>query len=317
MLLKDMYRQAVEAGISKDPRSRELIDRYLAGQKEKFERLSGEEKAFFDPDSLWNPFADTRILEGDLETEVRRLYAGIDIDSAELLAASQLKEKPDLVLAHHPQGKAFVTFYEVMDLQVDIFSEMGISLSEAERLVEERKKEVERKVIASNYNKTVDTARMLSMNFMCVHTPADNHAYSFMRDLLHKERPKKLKEIITLLLSIPEYRKSAEEQCPPRIIAGTPDARVENIHVDFTGGTEGPQKTYERLSALGVDTIIGMHFSEEHFKCLTKARLNALVAGHIASDNLGFNLVIDELEKTAGTDFAITCCSGFRRFPHR
>lgn len=317
MVLKEIYQQIVEVGIEKDPRAKEIIDNYLLSQKEQSEKLPEPQKNYFDKDCLWNPFADTRILHGEPASEVYSLHVGIDIDSAEILLASALKERPDLVIAHHPQGKALITFYEVMDLQADIFYQMGVSISEADNLVHERKKEVERRVISANYDKTVDAARLLGMNFMCAHTPGDNCAYSFVKDLFHKKRPHKIKEVMNILLEVPEYQKAAEEKCPPRVIIGSDESRVENIIVDFTGGTEGPKKMYERLSALGVDTVVGMHFSEEHYKCLKDANMNAIVAGHIASDNLGINLLIDELEKNAGAEFEITCCSGFRRFPHK
>ena len=43
--------------------------------------------------------------------------------------------------------------------------------------------------------------------------------------------------------------------------------------------------------------------------------MNVIIAGHIASDNLGLNLVLDTLEKK--DKFKILPCSGFRRFPMR
>ena len=36
---------------------------------------------------------------------------------------------------------------------------------------------------------------------------------------------------------------------------------------------------------------------EEHFKEAKKHHLNVIIAGHIASDSLGANLFLDELEK--------------------
>ena len=43
--------------------------------------------------------------------------------------------------------------------------------------------------------------------------------------------------------------------------------------------------------------------------------MNVVIAGHIASDNLGLNLVLDRLEKN--DKFKILPCSGFRRFSRR
>jgi hypothetical protein len=54
-----------------------------------------------------------------------------------------------------------------------------------------------------------------------------------------------------------------------------------------------------------------MHLSEEHFKKAQPEHINVVIAGHIASDNLGLNLMLDELSKTE--KLKITACSGFRR----
>ena len=40
-----------------------------------------------------------------------------------------------------------------------------------------------------------------------------------------------------------------------------------------------------------------MHFTEEHLANAKKANLNVVIAGHISSDVLGLNLLLDEVEK--------------------
>jgi putative NIF3 family GTP cyclohydrolase 1 type 2 len=54
-----------------------------------------------------------------------------------------------------------------------------------------------------------------------------------------------------------------------------------------------------------------MHLSEEHFKKVKDANLNVVIAGHISSDTLGLNLLLDNIEKEE--KFEIIECSGFRR----
>ncbi len=78
----------------------------------------------------------------------------------------------------------------------------------------------------------------------------------------------------------------------------------------FTGGTESAKEVYERLSTAGVGTIIGMHMAEEHKKEAEKYHINVVIAGHIASDSLGLNLFLDELEKKG---IEIISCSGLIR----
>jgi len=56
-----------------------------------------------------------------------------------------------------------------------------------------------------------------------------------------------------------------------------------------------------------------MHFSADHKKELEKANLNVVIAGHISSDVLGMNIVLDAIEKKRGKLNVIES-SGFIRF---
>ena len=110
MKLKDFYSRVIQAGIANDLRGAAAIAAVLEEEKARFDKLPDGDRADFDPDRLFNPFSDTRILTGDPETEVRTIIAGIDMDVAELLLAQLLKRdggRPiDLVVSHHPHGRA-------------------------------------------------------------------------------------------------------------------------------------------------------------------------------------------------------------------
>jgi hypothetical protein len=148
---------------------------------------------------------------------------------------------------------------------------------------------------------------------MCVHTPADNHAFSFMQKLMAKEKPRKVGDTLDILMTVPEYKLAAKDFCGPRIISGNPHRGVGKIFCEMTGGTEGPLQALEKFSQAGVKTMICMHMSEEHFKKVKDANLNVVIAGHISSDTLGLNLLLDSLEQSARQKFQTTDCSGFRR----
>ena len=92
---------------------------------------------------------------------------------------------------------------------------------------------------------------------------------------------------------------------------GDPKKDAGKVFVDMTGGTEGPKKIFPRLSQAGVGTIVAMHLSEEHFKHAKDEHINVVIAGHIASDTLGLNLLLDEIEKSGKLN--IIPCSGFIR----
>ena len=69
MKFKDIYNLAIELGMEADPRGREGAEKALAAARKSYEKLDDKEKAFFDIDSLTNPYADSRILNGDEEDE--------------------------------------------------------------------------------------------------------------------------------------------------------------------------------------------------------------------------------------------------------
>ncbi len=318
MKLSKIYQEVIKKGIEADPRGKKAIETLLKKRKKEFEALELKEKEFYDKDSLFNPFSDTRILWGKESSNIRSAIVGIDVEGGEFLLVDRLKEKGikiDLVIAHHPQGKAYANFYDVMDLQVDMFKKQGVNLSVAESLLYERKSQVERRVGSANHLRAIDIARWLNLNFMCIHTPADNLAYRYIEKEIAKEKPRYLKDIIDLFVEIPEYKEAAKNNNPPKIFIGNPKSRVSKVHIEFTGGTEGPQDIYNKLSNAGIDTIITMHQSEEHFKQCKKEHINVIVASHIASDTLGINLMLDYL--TSKEKIKIYEFSGFKRFSHK
>ncbi len=259
-------------------------------------------------------YADTAILYGQPDTEVKRILVGIDIEVGELLLANIIRRESglDLVLAHHPEGKAWAALYEVMQLQVDLFVRAGLSRKLSEELLAKRKREVERKLLPNNHMRSVDAARLLNIPFMCAHTPADNHAASFIEKLMREKKPRKVGDIIDILIDLPEYKYAREQLTGPRVILGNPNRPVGKIFVEMTGGTEGPKEAFDKLYKAGVRTLVSMHLSEEHFRKVRDANLNVVVAGHISSDTLGLNLLLDRIEKKE--KISVVGCSGFTRF---
>jgi len=262
-------------------------------------------------------FSDSAILFGKPDTEVKKIMVGIDIEVAELLLADRIRQKEglDLVIAHHPEGKAYAGLHEVMRLQVDLLKQAGVAYKTAVRLLEERMWEVERKVLPQNHTRPVDAARLLNMPFMNIHTPADNHVYRFLDNLFKQKSttPCLVEDIVKILKTIPEYQIADKFNNGPRIILGSPKRLVGKILLEMTGGTEGPKDVFGKLYKAGVRTLVSMHLSEEHFKKVRDANLNVVIAGHISSDTLGLNLLLDNIEKSAKQRFQIIACSGFTR----
>lgn len=315
MILKTLYQNAVNIGIENDLRGKKETTKLLKDEKEKFAKMTAEEKEFYDQDRLFNPFSDTRILNGKPETEVKTVIVGIDMQIGEILLTHLLKKERsksiDLIISHHPEGYALAQLYDVMRLQADLLARFGVTISVAEQLMEKRISEIERRLLPVNHARAVDAARLFGLPMMCIHTPADNCVTQYLLKTFEKENPFKLKDVMTILKGIPEYRNAAKSQVPPKIVSGSENSKCGQIYVDMTGGTEGSKDIFDKYVLSGVSTLVGMHFSEEHLENAKKANLNVVIAGHIASDCLGLNLLFDQIEKKERLEFI--CVSGYDR----
>ena len=316
MNIQEIYKLAISMGIAADFRPKAQIEKMLKRNKEKFSKLPKDEQALYDQEKLVNPYLDSRIHFDGGAKQIKKVLAGIDIDTGELMMARYLaNHNPtapiDAVIGHHPEGRALADLSDVMHLQADIYAQSGVPINVAENLMRVRIGEVSRGVSASNHYKEVDAARLLNMNFINVHTPADNLVARFVEAKINQDKPEYVGEIIKSLLEIPEYQEAAKRGAGPRLFTGSEENHCGKIvFTEITGGTSGSAQMYEKLAQAGVGTVISMHQSEEHRKEAEKAHINVVIAGHISSDSIGMNLFLDELEKKG---IEIVPCSGLIR----
>jgi hypothetical protein len=315
MKLKELYGRAVETGMENDPRGREAVLKGIEDKKKQYGELKEKDKEFFDTESLSNPYADSRIVFGTGEEEVTCALVGIDIEVGEVLLAHAMNSKGagiDLLIAHHPEGRPYANLYNVMHMQADILSRFGVPISTAEALMEKRISEVERRLLPANHTRAVDAARLLGVPMVNFHTPADNMVTSYLQRAFEEKKPDKVSDIVDLLMEMPEYRDSAGHGAGPKILLGSRTRRAGKIFVDMTGGTGGSKQIFESMETSGINTLVCMHIGEDHREEAEKHHLNVVIAGHISSDNLGMNLLLDRAAK--GSGLKIMGCSGFRRF---
>ncbi|SFH35021.1 Putative GTP cyclohydrolase 1 type 2, NIF3 family [Desulfotomaculum arcticum] len=313
MKIKEIYEYVVARGMEKDPRGIDVVKAQLAREKKRYEEMKEEDKKSYDTDRLTNPYSDTRVLYGDPETEVKSVLVGIDMEVGEVLLADRLGEKGkkiDLIMSHHPEGKALAGLHDVMHLQEDILADFGVPINVAEGIMVSRISEVKRGLMPLNHNRAVDAARVLGLPIMCTHTVADNQVTTFLQELMDKEKPVTLSDIIKLLKTIPEYAEADKHGAGPTIVVGNKERRAGKILVDMTGGTGGSEDAYAKLSQAGVGTLLVMHIGEKHRKEAEKNHVNVIIAGHMASDSIGMNLLLDGLENKGPE---IITCSGLIR----
>lgn len=300
MKLQDLYDTAVRMGIDADPRGRDGIDRFLETTRRRYEKLPDYVKAEYDEEEFSNPFADTRVYVGDPQAQVTSLLAGIDMNVGEVLLADRLREKGrpiDAVYTHHPEGCGLSQLDKVMSVQADIWAGLGVPIQAGEKLIDERRGEVRHRLMPLNHDQAIDAARLLGIPFFSAHTPTDNLVYSFLTRYFDELQPHTLGDVRKALYDVPEFRIAARHGAGPTLPDGRAEKRAGKVIVDMTGGTEGPVKAMKELADKGVGTIVCMHMSKDLRKAADKHAVHVVIAGHMASDSVGINLLLDEYER--------------------
>jgi len=313
MLVKEIFDLGLKMSIKADPRGPKGVEQYLADVKKEYENAKPKEREYFDKERLTNPYADSRVHVDGGKIQVKRVMAGIDIDAGEILLASQLNErgkKIDLVIAHHPTGLSLANLSGVLDMQVEVLSQAGVPVHVAEKIMEERAKEVGRSVHPFNHFQLVDIAKTLGVNLINTHTVTDNLVFEFLDKYLKKVNPRTIGDLLDALLEIPEYQEGKRRSAGPCLFAGSPRHRVGEFLLEMTGGTNPSDKVYKEMSRYGVSTIVGMHMKDKSRDAASEHHMNVVIAGHIASDSLGMNLFLDELEKKG---IEVVPCGGLIR----
>jgi putative NIF3 family GTP cyclohydrolase 1 type 2 len=297
MKITDIFRYGIEAGKSGDTRD--------------CKELEEKEKSLQNENSLYEDSA----IHFDSGKEIKRVFVGIDCETAEILIAERLGV--DLVLGHHPEGAALVNLWKVMDIHREALITDGVSVNVAERVVEERQEEIKRAFHGSNFNRAVDAAKLLNISFLNLHTPADNLANRAMKEFIERGRYKTIKEFIEGVSEIEEYKDAEKSGVKPKVVSGSDNNRIGKVFVKFNGGTSGNKKIFKYLESAGVSTFICMHLPETHIEEAKKHNINVIVMPHMASDSLGINLLIDEILKRGKDELEIIAGAGFVRVDRR
>ncbi len=324
MRIWDLYKLAIDMGIATDPRGQAAVLQLLEDKQNNYyeapsARPGSQEDllGMFDKELLHNPYPDTRVLGGTPETEVKHLFAGIDVGTAELMLVDRLNQKGagiDLVMAHHPEGIALTTLAQAMGLQADMFACCGVPINAAEHILAGEAEKTTIDLVTGNYNRAVDAARLLELPFMCVHTPTDNLVQHYWEQRFAQEKPATLGQIMDMLNGEPEYIEATKFAAGPQLLAGSPEMRPGKIMVDMTGGTDAGPKLYKRLGAAGVGTLVAMHMSNGTLEVMRENHINVILAGHMSSDSLGLNLYLDAVEAQG---VKVTAGAGLTRFSRR
>jgi len=301
MKLKDFFSRAVEIGMESDPRGKKHLDKMLQKQKDKMKKLEGKERELFDEERTWNPYSDSRIINGSGNEDVQVLMVGIDIETQEVLLADRLREKGqkiDALFIHHPEGRALADLEKVMPLQVDLLALHGVPVNHTEAQMHPRMERIWRAIHADNLFRTERAAELLGIPAFCCHTITDNLVWRFMEEQICKKEHDDLQSIVNAIGDMPEYKYYAKKGNPPIIVNGSGSSRPGKIAAtEFTGGTNGPEEFLEEQSRAGIGTILTMHVTEKTLEEAKKHHVNMIQCSHMASDSMGINLLLDKMTK--------------------
>jgi len=298
MYLKDLHQLGIGLAMKADLRGEAKVKKLLARQNKIYNDLSKSKQEKFDSIFLNNPYPDSLILN-DTGKAIKKMFVGIDIDVGDLLLAKELGA--DTVFSHHPQGKGLLYLNSVMELQVDLLAHYGVPINIAQSLLKPRMSEVARSVRARNMHRVADAAKLLNLNFICLHTVCDNLVARHLYDLVAKNEKnlEYVSDVLELFSSVPEYKIGEEEYgFKMQLFAGSEQNYCGRVALtEITGGTEGSEKIYKYCAMAGVGTIVGMHMSEKHRDEAQEANMNVIIAEHMPSDSVGINLFLDEVKK--------------------
>ncbi|MCH8518520.1 NGG1p interacting factor NIF3 [Candidatus Gracilibacteria bacterium] len=317
--VENIFQIAIDMGLKNDPRGKKEVLRYLEDCKEEYKTLSKNEKKYYNTEYLNHPYHDSMIYHGKPNTQVKKIIVGIDVEGPEILLVHEYNktaEKPiDLIVGHHPESTALIGIAKLQkDIAPFVGANTGIPLSLTEKIEAPRVGEVEKRFSPLNHHRVIPFAKMLNIPYLGFHTPADNCVHTYLEKLIQKNKNKLiyLQDIIDLLLKEPEMSYSKTLGSGPAIWNGEKKSRAGKIVVTgITGGTESSKDIYKEYALAGVGTILEMHMSAEHLAEAKKYKLNVIMTDHMASDSLGMNLILDEIEKLG---VEILDFSGFTRF---
>ncbi len=230
--------------------------------------------------------------------DIKRVLAGIDMSDAVLLAAKDMGY--DCVAEHHGIfGKAMHIGDQMLKDQMKLMYDFGVPINVAQKAIEKRAKKESERMHSKNLNRQAEFAKLLGMPYIGLHTPADLIGQKIVQDrmdALTKDNPfTTLQEVVDALKEFPEIQNALQD---PVIRAGSPDSYAGRVCVVFAGVTGGGAQVYKTFFDYGVGTLIMMHMADDDVKAVQEQNKgNVIIAGHMASDSIGFNRILDAWEE--------------------
>lgn len=231
-------------------------------------------------------------------TGMRKVLFGIDIGTAEILLAKQFG--CDGVIAHHPAGgDAIRHFPEVLTRQIEFMIDHGVPQSVARDTAQPMISSAIMRAHAANADHVPSVARLLGMPLMNVHLPLDELGRQIMVSTIDDHitqlgHAPTVQDAVDALMTLPELASADTRIMVP---VGAVDNPLGKLAVVHGAGTNGGARVAAAYFEHGIDTVLYIHCAGEEVARLREAgRGNLIVTGHIASDLIGINRYVAQIE---------------------
>lgn len=227
--------------------------------------------------------------------DIRRVMISIDVSVSELLLARNLA--CDCVIAHHPLGETSINFHKVLSRHKTLMVQNGVPEDVAEDAVSRLVTRIEVRNHAANYSQVVEAARLMKMPLLNIHLPLDEVGRRKMDEVVPKSQDILVKDIINSLSRIPELQRAKTEV---KLRLGIADSVAYPYVIVHGAGTNGGYPVAKAYFENGISTIAYIHIDPEELRKLREENIrgNLIVTGHIASDSIGINTLIESLRKS-------------------
>ena len=227
--------------------------------------------------------------------KLRKVLVAIDVGVGELLLARNLD--CDGVIAHHPAGgKAQLEGYKVFLRHIDQLRAAGVPSEEAQQAVKNKYRVLDIQHHPENYDQVPNAAKKLGLPLVTIHSPCDEIGRRMIVQAIKGlDEDSTVGQLVSRIGAFPEFRE-AETRIEVRL--GSPNRKARKVVVSHACYTNGGYDVAKACFENGVGTLSYIHISEADLTKLAAENFsNLIVLGHIASDWLGINRLLRELEK--------------------
>jgi len=264
-------------------------------------------------DDLSAYIGDTALFSANLNRRkpVRSVAVCIDLDNLVFYLCNKrhFLDDIDLIITHHPIGKAqyaypeiFNLFKYILDSKINICNHIELSNVGLKRL---------KNFCNSTNPYTHEYIINAGIDVICVHSIADICANNHLNRIFSDFSGLSLLQLTKTLSEIPAISAYRCDGLFPYIVLGNEHDICKDIFFDLLNCTVEVPEYLEILKRSGIDTIVTMHVTQEYLDSATKNRLNLINLGHIPADNLGMNIVLDKIAQSS--EIVIKAFNGFIR----